>query len=324
MENLPLLSVIVPVYNVETYLNKCVFSITNQTYTNLEIILVDDGSPDSCPMLCDDWAKKDHRIKVIHQKNSGGGAARNTALDIAQGDLIAFVDSDDYIAPDMYTYLFSLLEQGADIAECGYIDVTDDAAVFQKCDFHVQKYTAEEAMHLHIQDIAFRQLIWNKLYRHEIIGKIRFPEKKKIDDEFFTYQVIGNANTLILSNKVCYAYRQQESSIMHSLSPQKRLQAVAAKELRHQYITEHFPSLTGESLRNLWFSCLYQGQFAIRNLSKEEAQDSINYLSTVLKKYPDTNKYFNACSTKDEIWLFMARISVKWTCVLRNILRIGL
>ena len=99
--NLPLISVIVPVYKVEKYLDRCVQSIVDQTYKNLEIILVDDGSPDNCPAMCDAWAEKDHRIKVIHQQNAGGGAARNAALDIAQGDLIAFADSDDYLAPDM-------------------------------------------------------------------------------------------------------------------------------------------------------------------------------------------------------------------------------
>ena len=179
MNKLPLISVIVPVYKVEAYLDKCVSSVAEQTYNNLEIILVDDGSPDNSPAMCDAWAEKDNRIRVIHQKNAGSGASRNAALDIAQGEFIAFVDSDDYIAPDMYAHLFSLLEQGADIAECGYINVTDDAAVFQERGFNAQKYTAEEAMHLHIQDTAFRQLIWNKLYRREVIGGIHFPKGKK-------------------------------------------------------------------------------------------------------------------------------------------------
>ena len=112
-----LISVIVPVYKVEKYLDKCVSSIINQTHRNLEIILVDDGSPDHCGAMCDAWAEKDSRIKVIHQENAGGGAARNAALDMARGELIAFVDSDDYIAPDMYEHLYKLIATGADIAE---------------------------------------------------------------------------------------------------------------------------------------------------------------------------------------------------------------
>ena len=161
-------SVIVPVYRVEPYLDKCVSSIVNQTYKNLEIILVDDGSPDNCPAMCDAWAEKDSRIRVIHQNNQGGGAARNAGLDIASGNLIAFVDSDDYIAPDMYAHLYELMEQGADIAECGYVEVVGDNAVFA-CGYETCSYTVQEAMAEHIQDRVFRQLIWNKLYRRQVV-----------------------------------------------------------------------------------------------------------------------------------------------------------
>lgn len=321
MDKLPLISVIVPVYKVEAYLDKCIASVASQSYKNLEIILVDDGSPDNCPAMCDAWAEKDHRIKVIHQENAGGGAARNTALDIAQGDLIAFVDSDDYIAPNMYIHLFSLLEQGADIAECEYSNVTDDAAVFQECAFKTQKYTAEEAMRLHIQDTAFRQLIWNKLYRREVIGGIRFPVGKKIDDEFFTYQVIGNADTLIRSDRICYAYRQQANSVMHSMHLKKRLEAVAAKELRHDYVVKYFPALAGESLKNLWFTCLYHGQLSLQKLDKHEAAAAIHYLEGVLDKHP---LKLTECTIKEKLWLVLAGKHFAMTCRLRSLLKIGL
>ena len=118
MTDLPLISVIVPVYRVEDYLDKCIRSIAEQTYSNLEILLVDDGSPDRSGAICDRWAVSDCRIRVIHQKNAGAGAARNRALDAAEGDLIAFVDSDDYLHPNLYTHLYSLLGEGVEIAEC--------------------------------------------------------------------------------------------------------------------------------------------------------------------------------------------------------------
>ena len=287
----------------------------------MEIILVDDGSPDNSPAMCDAWAEKDNRIRVIHQKNAGSGASRNAALDIAQGEFIAFVDSDDYIAPDMYAHLFSLLEQGADIAECGYINVTDDAAVFQERGFNAQKYTAEEAMHLHIQDTAFRQLIWNKLYRREVIGGLHFPKGKKIDDEFFTYQVIGNADALIRSDRICYAYRQQANSVMHSMNLKKRLEAVAAKELRHNYIMKYFPALTGESLKNLWFTCLYHGQLSLQKMDKHEAADVIHYLEGVLDEHP---LKLTECTVKEKLWLILADKHFEMTCHLRSLLKIGL
>ena len=115
-----LISIVVPVYKVEPYLDKCVSSIVNQTYKNLEIILVDDGSPDNCPAMCDAWAEKDNRIRVIHKPNGGLSDARNAGMSVATGELMAFVDSDDWIAPDMYEKLYHhLTEDGSDIAACG-------------------------------------------------------------------------------------------------------------------------------------------------------------------------------------------------------------
>lgn len=316
----PLISVIVPVYKVEPYLDKCISSIANQTYTSLEIILVDDGSPDNCPAMCDAWAKKDSRIRVLHQRNQGGGAARNAGLDLASGSLIAFVDSDDYIAPDMYAHLYTLLEQGVDIAECSYVEVVGDDAVFA-CGYETHSYTVQEAMEEHIQDRVFRQLIWNKLYRRHVMDGIRFPTDKKIDDEFFTYRALGNANTLIHSTKVCYAYRQQPESVMHSMPVEKRIQAVEAKTQRHTYIKAHFPELTNLSARDLWFTCIYQGQLAVRESQPTEAKRTMAYLEGVLADNPLRS---HAGNLKETMWLTMANIDLLETCKIRNTLHIGL
>lgn len=316
-----LISVIVPVYKAEAYLDKCISSIVGQTYANLEIILVDDGSPDQSGEICDAWAGKDRRIRVIHQANAGGGAARNAALDAAKGELIAFVDSDDYLAADMYEHLCGLLEQGADIAECGHVNVFDDHALFDCGDADSRAYTAQEAMAAHIQDRIFRQLIWNKLYRREVIGNIRFPVGKKIDDEFFTYQVLGCAKTLIRSEKIGYAYRQQEASVMHSMGARKRLQAVEAKVQRHAYIEKRFPDLAALSLKNLWLTCIYLGQLALREMDGDEANKTMTYLRDILGRHPYGMK---DCTAKESVWLSLARFSLRGVCRLRNALKIGL
>ena len=316
----PLISVIVPVYKVEPYLDKCLSSIVNQTYRTLEIILVDDGSPDDCPAMCDAWAERDVRVRVIHQENRGGGAARNAGLDIASGRLIAFVDSDDYIAPDMYAHLHELLEQGADIAECGYVEVVSDDAVFA-CGYELHSYTVQEAMAEHIRDRAFRQLIWNKLYRRQVVDGIRFPINKKIDDEFFTYQTLGKASVLIHSTKICYAYRQQPESVMHSMPIEKRIQAVEAKTQRHTYVKTHFPELADLSARDLWFTCIYQGQLAMRELDSGSAQSTMADLAVVLKENPISMR---ACSAKEKFWLTLARKDLRLACCVRNILKIGI
>ncbi len=316
-----LISVIVPVYKVEAYLDRCISSIVNQTYRNLELLLVDDGSPDRCPQMCDEWAKRDDRIRVIHQENRGAGAARNRGLDQARGEWIAFADSDDYLSEELYSHLAGLLARGADIAECAYAEVTGDDCSFLRGEEQIRCFFGAEAMEQHIRDGIFRQLIWNKLYRREMIGPIRFPEDTRIDDEFFTWKVLANAKLLIRSELVGYAYRQQPQSIMHTISPERRLEAVTARCRRHDYLAEHFPELIPQSLQNLWFTCLYQGQ---RLLREEPArQDILEALEQTLRSYSLT-ALPEDCTWKSRFWLKLAQGSFAAACRLRNTLRIGL
>lgn len=312
------ISVIVPIYKVETYLDKCISSIANQTYTNLEIILVDDGSPDGCPALCDAWTEKDDRIKVIHQENQGGGAARNAALDVAGGELIAFVDSDDYLAPDTYEQLYELLGRGADIAECGYVEVIGDDAVFSNGG-EVQVYSVQEAMAAHIQDQFFRQLIWNKLYRREVVDNIRFPARKKIDDEFFTYRVIANAQKLVRTSCKMYAYRQQPDSVMHVPSAQKCVEAIEAKAQRHAFILQNFPTLSELSLTSLYGAALYQGQLALRRYDEPKA--ILGQIETILSMQSGKPR---GDGIKQRLCLWGASHELEQTARIRNLLHIGL
>ncbi|MBR5498054.1 MAG: glycosyltransferase [Clostridia bacterium] len=316
-----LISVIVPVYNVEKYINKCIESIVNQTYTNLEIILVDDGSSDNCPDICDEWVKKDSRIKVIHQLNSGGGAARNKGLENANGSLISFIDSDDYLSNEMFAHLYNLINLGADIAECEYTMVLDDHYIFDNNYNDFTIYTNHEAMEAHIKNYLFKQVIWNKLYRREIVSNIRFPIDTKIDDEFFTYKVLGNAKKLIHSNTVCYAYRQQNSSIMHSIKPEHYLQAVNAKILRHEYICENFEELKRVSLINLWLTCIYTGQIILKATDQSHVKFIFDYLNEVLRKH---HLKIKLDMKKNIIWIFIAKYSLRLVCYLRNYLKKGL
>jgi len=281
MEHLPLISIVVPVYKVEKYLDRCIRSMTEQSYRNLEIILVVDGSPDASSAICDAWAAKDSRISVIHKENGGAGLARNDALDRARGELIGFVDSDDYIAPDMYETLYALLQQGADIAECGYVSTEDDHAAFDE-NGDVTFYTAEEAMGCNIQDTVFRQLIWNKLYRREMVGEIRFPVGRKIDDEFFTYRVLGNAKKLALTTKRCYAYRQQPGSVMHQKNPVKAMEGIQAKQARLAYIQKNFPRLESQAKQELLMACVFAMQTCRRERTGQEKKQAMKELRSVI------------------------------------------
>lgn len=283
MKELPLISVIVPVYKVEAYLSQCIRSITEQTYQNLEIILVDDGSPDQSGAICDAWAEKDSRIRVIHKENNGAGAARNTGLDVATGELLAFVDSDDYIAPDMYAHLYELMRCGADIAECGFVETNGDNVAFGGADETCQVVTPEEAMRGNIRDTVFRQLIWNKLYRRELTEGVRFPVGQKIDDEFYTYQLLGKAKQLVRSERICYAYRQQENSVMHERFSIKRVEGLRAKQQRLCYLKLYMPQLEAEAREELLFSCLYAMQASLRSLEGAQLQKAKDMIRSAAK-----------------------------------------
>ena len=210
-----MISVIVPVYKVERYLDQCVESIVGQTYRDLEIILVDDGSPDGCPALCDTWAARDSRIRVIHKANGGAASARNVGLDHAGGDYIAFVDSDDALEPDMYELLLSLLEEHrADIAHCGYrrydLDGTEKE-VRGTGEVVVQSRT--EAERCLLEGRLFTGGLWNKLFPRRLLEGLRLPEDLVInEDVLFCFEAFARADKLVYQDSGKYRYYQREDS----------------------------------------------------------------------------------------------------------------
>lgn len=319
MEALPTISVIVPVYKVEQYLEKCLTTLTGQTYPNLQILLVEDGSPDGSGAICDAWAEKDSRIQVIHQTNQGGGAARNAALDLAKGELLAFVDSDDYLHPELYENLYSLITQGADIAECGYVEAADDKAVLGQGSREPIWNTRQEAMELHIRDTHYRQIIWNKLYRREVAAGIRFPVGTKIDDEYYTYQLLGNAGKLARMEWTGYAYRQNPGSVMHEGFSLKRVQSLEAKQQRLRYLSRRMPEMVEAAKEDLVMTCLFIMQESLRTLKGEElAKAKTKILETMeeavpLTKNPDNGKMRN-------LLLQFAQKDLKGTAKLLNFL----
>lgn len=316
-------SIIVPVYKVEPYLDKCISSIVNQTYTNLEIILVDDGSPDQCPQMCDAWAEKDARIRVIHKKNGGLSDARNAGMAVATGEYIAFVDSDDWIAPDLYTHLYRrLTEDHSDISACGVQMVWEDGTpprILTRMGNHV--LSKEEAMQAIIEESWLKQPVWYKLYKTNLIKDILFPVGKYHEDVFWSYQAVDKANKVSVSDYIGYYYLQRNDSIMGEEYSLRRLDAVEAKVQRHAYIKENFPELENLSAKDLWFTCIYQGQMAVRTLSKAEAEKILTYFENVMETHPFQ---MEGCNTKERLWLNMAKCSLVVACRVRNALKIGL
>ena len=227
----PLVSIIIPVYNVEKYLDKCIESIVNQTYTNLEIILVDDGSPDNCPQMCDAWAEKDSRIKVVHKENGGLSSARNKGLDIAKGGYILFVDSDDYISYDCVDILLkTLLENKCDLAVARYIETNNGRTkkkVFSKKTFVFNEadYWNNYYVNLFSQTDISAAFInaCGKLYKKELFDNIRFPIGKINEDTFTTYKIISECSKIAYIDKLVYYYVYRPSSITRSINSSKEI-----------------------------------------------------------------------------------------------------
>lgn len=238
-----LISVIVPIYKVEQYLDKAVQSVLNQTYPHFELILVDDGSPDSCPQKCDEWAKKDKRIKVLHQPNGGLSDARNAGTAIASGEYVIYLDSDDYFAPTLLqTLLTNLKDTGADISSSGATLVYEDKPepelkktekqVFEGYDVFDTLYSAK---------IAYPMTATAKLYKAELLSGLQFVKGKHHEDEFFIHHVLARAKKLVHEPTGLYYYLQREASIMGQKFNPKRLDAVEAKKQRLEFCKNSLP-----------------------------------------------------------------------------------
>ena len=240
-----LISVIIPVYNVAAYLPECMESVLNQEDCRLEVILIDDGSTDGSGAICDSYAAKDDRVKVIHQKNAGAAAAKNAGLRIAAGEYLAFADSDDYLEPGTYSHMRKLLaESGADAAECSFRYVSKTST--EDCILYPEKTLMSGCEYLLQYTKGWNcALLWNKLYKRSLFDGIFFEEGHRIDDEYFTYRGMMNAETVICDGKIVYNYRRRRSSVM--LNPtagqQRMLDRVDYMEKRRVTVGQRFPEL---------------------------------------------------------------------------------
>ena len=236
-----MISVIVPVYKVEKYLDKCVSSIVNQSCRDLEIILVDDGSPDNCPEMCDAWAVQDSRIKVIHQKNGGLSAARNAGLKMAVGEYIGFVDSDDYIEPDMYEQLFkNMQENESDIAVCGCFIADENGKIKAIKENRGGVYEQKEAVE--VLSLSMNNSAWNKLYKKSIIGNNLFESGRIFgEDHLFLLHILERCKKVSFLNKPLYYYLQRGDSITGVKFNAKAFDQIYMKDALFAFAAEHYP-----------------------------------------------------------------------------------
>ncbi len=333
MESKALISVIVPVYNVAEYLPRCICSLLSQSYPHFELILVDDGSTDRGGTVCDAYAEKDERIRVFHQKNGGLSAARNTGLGAASGNLIAFVDSDDWVSETFLERLYdALLKANADICECRTLKVSSEAEVKASAsgkDWAEDEnaipvwFDTEDALRELICDSVFHQTVWNKLYRREVVEGIFFEVGKTNEDEFWTYQVFGRAGKVVKIDTPLYYYFQRPGSIMGVSYNLKRLDALEAKAERQKYVEKHFPALESLAKRSLIGSCLYAGQMSLKNLEKEARKAAVLKIDDIRNAYPLERKDMAGVGFREGLWLRLSRWTFWGTARFKNLLKKG-
>lgn len=236
-----LISVIVPVYKVEEYLEACVESIKNQSYQKLEIILVDDGSPDNCGAMCDELAKTDERIRVLHKPNGGLSDARNAGLAVAKGKYIGFVDSDDTIEASMYADLYEAIEvNNADISVCCVRKIYSNKQIDQDV-VRDKRYSKRKAVYEIINGENVESFAWNKLYRRELFEGIEFPVGRIFEDMLFIPQLFQRANLVVHVNKLDYNYMRRDDSILGTWNLKTQAEFTHAQQDRFNFLAPLWP-----------------------------------------------------------------------------------
>lgn len=317
-------SVIIPVYNVEEYLEECLKSVSEQTYGNLEIILVDDGSTDRSGAICDQWCERDLRFCVIHKQNGGLSDARNTGIKEAHGELIVFVDSDDVIHRNMVKTLCEVMEAThCPVCCCG----VEQGTVFYEKESRKKIipriYTADQALQAIISETDVFVTVWNKLYKREVIKDIWFPVNKCNEDEYWTYQIIGSVSKVATVGEKYYGYRYRENSIMNSRYTLRRLDLLEAREYRQNFFEEFFPDLVDIGKCDLRFECIRAQQLSLLYLSKQEKKESREIIQKIVKRHPVKISESRRLPTGRRFWYLLSGISFLGTCFIRNKFHFG-
>lgn len=288
------ISIIIPIYKVEKYLSACIDSICNQTYKDLEIILVDDGSPDNCGQICDDYAQKDSRIRVIHKENAGVAMARNDGLDIATGDFISFVDSDDWLSENAYEKMMNAYEEcGADcvIGGCQIVYEKEEELEFKSCSF--PSAHTEDSIKTMRNLLLNQSAVWNRLFKSEIFSEIRFPQNRINDDEVVALHAYAKCKKVHYLDTPTYYYRIRANSITTSAFSLKKVDVFYNAQDNLEFIKNSFPELTEEAeykyLKTMLYSCYY-----VKRLNTDEAKEKRKELKAKIKENKakfKTNKY---------------------------------
>lgn len=280
-----LISVVVPIYNVEKYLGKCLNSILEQTYKNIEVILVDDGSLDNCGKICDEYALKDNRIKVIHKINGGLSDARNAGINIATGKYITFIDSDDFITKESIEILYqNIIKYKKDIS-IGQINTFDDEKNIN-IEFvkeNISEYKTKDAMEQLLYNTKYTSSTAGKLFLTSLFKSIKFPYGKKYEDLATVYKLIFNSNGVVVTNQIVYNYFvARENSIMNEEFSETRLDALHFTEEILEFIRKNIPEIEDAAIIRLIIECR---DILVQVPKKKEYKKYEDYIYGYIKKY---------------------------------------
>ena len=309
----PIISIIVPIYNVGKYLPKCIESILNQTFKNFELILVNDGSTDNSGVVCDDYAKKDTRIKIIHKSNGGVSSARNAGLYVAKGKYIGFVDPDDYIDKDMFEVLYKLCEQNnADIAICKNCREINGVIDRKNEEVYIKELSNTEAVKEAFKANLYRFALWNKLCRRKCFIDISFPEGRIHEDLSVTYRILSNANKVIFTNYVGYIYVKRDDSILTKKYNENRLQSFIGWNEIFEFMNINYPELNKEVITCYTYWCndnIYYILNEIDNVKnkKRYLKKLRNYIINHYKKIKENNNI----GLREKYMIILLMINIK-------------
>lgn len=280
-----LITIIVPIYNVEKYLQRCIESLINQTYRNIEILLINDGSKDNSLSICIEYSSKDSRIKLISQENHGLAYTRNIGIQNATGKYVMFVDSDDYIHPQMAEILYkNLITENAEISSCGHAEVYDNGFIDVLNKKKIYKtYTAEKALQVFLFTYEVDIICCNKLFLRTLFNGIKFPENKLFEDHYTVYKIIDKAHKIVFDSTPLYYYCKRNDSIGGSRYSTKNLQLKDAVEEECKYIISHYPTIKSDiELGEIcWLIVLYDKMV----IANEVDKDFEHYLQQKIKKH---------------------------------------
>lgn len=307
--NKDLISIVVPVYGVEGYLDRCITSILMQTYCNFELILVDDGSRDASGRICDEYAMNDSRIIVIHKKNGGLSDARNAGIDISKGKYITFIDSDDYVENDYLEVLHKAIKKNnSDISICSYQSVYENGKILKQNENYCKVLSPEEMCEEILYQTNFNVSAWAKMYKIELFSNIRYPVGKIFEDAFTTYKLILKSKSISVDLKICYNYMIRGESILTSSFSEKKLTLIDAYDEMGKEILKKYPNLKMAVNRSKLYaniSTLRQMIFIDERLIKKEK---------VIQKYIRKNYkyilYNKKSSFRDKIAVILISINI--------------